>query len=233
LGITGSFQSLNGCLPGPNSVYNISACAIHARLSSILRGYSMKLIQAILAVTCMLFAVNGFAGKKEKVLICHVSADDGTIELINVSKNSKHLGNKAHTFAGISDYEPSEIGASGEGTEDSNGDGIDDGCEPQQACPCWAESELQSVTAENMDPTISCTAGSVIPGFAVLANLPGTTPGVEGGFIAMDAVFGGGSPRCLTLDFNPAGMVIEEDEASACIAQIAARCAAIGDPIAN
>jgi len=196
----------------------------------------MKLIQAVFAVTCMLFSANGFAAKAEKVLICHVDSEDGTIQLINVSLNSNHLGNEAHSFGGVSDFEPSLIGASGRGTEDSNGDGIDDGCEPElaTACPCWDESDLQSVTADNIDPFFSCEiGGSVLPNFAVIVNGQGTTPDVEGGFLAVDAVLGGGTPLCLTRDFDPFFMEIDDDEAGACIAQIAARCAAIGHAIPN
>lgn len=190
----------------------------------------MKLIQAVLAVTYMLFSANGFAGKAEKVLICHVSSDDGTIQLINVSQNSNHLGNESHFFEGISDYEPSEIGASGEGTEDTNGDGIDDGCEPAQDCPCWDLGDLQSVTAANKDE-YGCENGSTLPHLAVISNKREESLEVDGLFFAVDGVFNGGNPICGADVTLPIGLSISDDEVSTCIAQIAARCAAIGHAI--
>jgi hypothetical protein len=116
----------------------------------------LRLIKIVLTVTLMLFAATGFAAKKEKTLICHVGneegpggetylddpgcmpiedngyfcPDAGKIDLIEVSKTAKHLGNLSHEYDGISDYLPEDVYASGEGQEDSNEDGIDDGCEP-------------------------------------------------------------------------------------------------------
>ena len=106
----------------------------------------------------MLTATTVVAAKQEKELVCHVGSevgpgpdfddylddpgcipieennyfcpDAGKIDLISVAKASKHLGKPSHMYDGISDYTPEEVYASGDSKEDSNGDGIDDGCEP-------------------------------------------------------------------------------------------------------
>lgn len=116
----------------------------------------MKLFQTVFICTLMLIATTVVAAKQEKELICHVGnevgsggevylddpgcipieendyfcPDAGKIDLILVTKRAKHLGNPSHTYDGISDYTPDEVDASGEGDQDSNGDGVDDGCEP-------------------------------------------------------------------------------------------------------
>lgn len=213
----------------------------------------MRLLQVILAITFLLFTVTGFAARQEKILICHVgnelgpngeeydstcvpeeangycSADAGKIDLILVPENAKHLGNPSHEYGGISDYEPGDVGASGDGTEDSNGDGIDDGCEPPEACPCWDEVELLSVTADNNLTDDSCSAVSFLPTAALIQNDEFISPTVEGGFAAINLV--DGAKICGRRDFEPSSLDITAEEADACIAQIAARCAAIGDPI--
>lgn len=138
----------------------------------------MRPIKIILTVTLMLFAATGFAAKKEKDLICHVGNEEGSegevylddpgcvpveengffcpdagkIDLIEVANTSKHLNNPNHTYDGIDDYLPDEVGASGEGNEDSDGDGIDDGCQPPPppaSCPCWTNEVLDSVDGFN------------------------------------------------------------------------------------
>lgn len=213
----------------------------------------MKLVQVIFAITFLLFTVTGFAARQEKTLICHVGnevgpsgeeydptcvpeeandffcADAGKIDLIVVAQKAadKHLENPSHEWDGISDYKPGDLGASGEGTEDSDGNGIDDGCElPAGDCPCWAESELQSVTAENNFAILSCSTGSIWPLFALIQN-DESEPEAYGGFAA---VAEGTQSFCTTRDSsNDVSTTVEE--ADACIAQIAARCAGIGDPI--
>lgn len=135
-----------------------------------------KLIQIIFACTLMFIATTALAAKQEKVLICHVGnemgpngevylddpgciphednnyfcPDAGKIDLISIAKVSKHLGNPSHEYDGISDYLPADVGASGEGSEDSNGDGIDDGCEPPETCPCWTASQMTELTPPNL-----------------------------------------------------------------------------------
>ena len=212
------------------------------------------MIRILMICTLILFATTGLAAPKEKVLICHVGnetgpggedylddpdctpsedngyfcPDAGKIDLILVAQSATHLDNPAHTYDGISDYEPGDVGASGEGTEDSDGNGIDDGCEPQEICPCWDVADLQSVTAENHYDPASCEYFSVqYPFFAVLQN-DDFLPEVEGGFAARSSP----SPsNCETRDFPPYYMEITPEEADVCIAQIAARCAEIGHPI--
>ena len=206
-----------------------------------------KLFQIVLACILMLIAATALATKQEKVLICHVGnetglggevylddptctpsdangyfcPDAGKIDLIVVAKVSKHLNNPNHEWDGISDYEPSDVGASGDGTEDSDGDGIDDGCQPPETCPCWDEVELLSVTAENQ-ADFSCLYH---PTNSLIQNDDVVFPTVEGGFLTRSYI-----PDCLTRDF-PFSMVITVDELVVCNAQIAARCAAIGRPI--
>ena len=216
----------------------------------------MKFIQIVIGCTLLLFAVTGMA-KQDKTLICHVgnelgpngeeydpncvpdkfngycSADAGKIDLIVVAEKAaaKHLNNDSHSWDGISDYEPSDVDASGDGTEDSDGDGVDDGCEPVEPCPCWDVGDLMVVTADN-NYTDSCSGNPFLPPYpmgALIENDEIDDPEVEGGFAASN---GGGFPvACYTRDFLPGFLEITADEANACIEQIATRCAAIGDPI--
>lgn len=97
-----------------------------------------------------------------------------------------------------------------------------------ECCPCWEEAELQSVTAENqLDPGLgSCSSFFAS---AVIQNIPGSTPGVEGGF----AVFTNpnGDSACLTRDLPPFQLLITQEEAEGCEQSIRARCEAIGTPI--
>jgi hypothetical protein len=206
----------------------------------------------------VLLAEAAAAGPKPKALICHVGStegpsgetyldnpncvpafengyfcpDAGKVDLIVVTSTRTHLQSPSHSYGGLSDYEPDDVGAGGDSTEDHNGNGIDDGCEPEQDCPCWAESELLAVTAENEtdDPDFnSCAtgAGTQLPNFAGIQNVPGSTPGVEGGFVAQITE---GGAFCIVRD-NSDTVLITNGEAYACMAQIAARCAAIGEPI--
>jgi hypothetical protein len=95
-----------------------------------------------------------------------------------------------------------------------------------RTCPCWEESELLSVTAQNQAPgTIgpSCVGSGLE--FAVIQNFPGSTPGVEGGF----GVFSPGT--CATRDLPPFFLAITVEESQACAQQIRDRCEAIGTPI--
>ena len=198
----------------------------------------MRLNQVLCACTLVLFTAAGHAAPKEKDLVCHVDSETGNINLIVVSKTANHLGNPAHSYDGISDYKPNLVEASGDSTEDSNGDGIDDGCEPSQECPCWAEMELLSVTADNNHPAFSCSTafsfpeGAVIRA-AVIQNNATAQPAssVEGGFGAVRASSPDDPGYCNTRDIPPNFLDISDEEAAACIDQIVARCAAIGDPI--
>jgi hypothetical protein len=96
----------------------------------------------------------------------------------------------------------------------------------ERVCPCWDEAALNSVTAANQ-------TGDSCPGQVILdtiQNMPGSTPGVEGGFAADPAGILMGSPACLTRDLPPSALGITSEEAQVCADQIAARCAAIGSP---
>jgi hypothetical protein len=198
---------------------------------SIKGRFLMNSVKLVIASILLLVSGNLFAAKEPKVAVCHVGGD-GTIDLIVVSANSNHLGNSEHSWDGITDYAPAEIGASGDGTEDNDGDGIDEGCEPPAgvACPCWEESELQAVTAENHNTGASCNGGgvSVLPIAARIENISGASPGVEGSFTAV------GIPEvfafCQTRDFALL-LEITAEEAASCISQIVDRCEAIGFPI--
>ena len=65
-----------------------------------------------------------------------ICPDAGKIDLISVASANKHLNNPSHAFGNDSDYRPEDKFASGEGKEDSDDNGVDDGCEPI-VCPCW------------------------------------------------------------------------------------------------
>ena len=187
----------------------------------------MRLIKIIFVVTLMLFAATGFAAKKEKTTICHVGneegpggevylddpgcaphegngyfcPDAGKIDLIEVANANRHLLNPSHMYDGISDYLPEDIGASGEGKEDTNGDGIDDGCEPPTlACPCWdtfTESEL--VAAFNAFPPSNGQC-SISEEIAYAVHSEGGPP-----FSWLEAFPSDPSPHCI---LQPGGGVV-------------------------
>jgi hypothetical protein len=187
----------------------------------------------LFVVSILLFASgNLMAAKAPKVLVCHVSGD-GEINLILVSANSNHLGNAKHNFEGLTDYEPATIGASGEGTEDIDGDGIDEGCEPPEgvACPCWETSDLMAVTEANFAPEFSCESGSFLP-FAATIETYDNEPGVAESFAA--GLFESGLGFCQTSEGQGAaaeGLPATDDEAASCISQIVDRCNEINHPI--
>lgn len=152
----------------------------------------MHFTRILLSIVFVLFASTALAAKPEKTLVCHVGnevgpggevylddpgcvpieeneyfcPDAGKIDLIEVAKANKHLNNQSHEYDGISDYLPEEVDASGEGKEDSNGDGIDDGCEPPPACPCadmWATAS-QGWNAFIQSPLVPLyLAGDLLP----------------------------------------------------------------------
>jgi hypothetical protein len=91
-------------------------------------------------------------GKKDKVLVCHVGSelpeydpactegcgDAGKVDLIAVPDLARHIGHPGHAYLGVVDFEPLPAGATGIGSEDSDGDGIDDGCEVDFSRPIGA-----------------------------------------------------------------------------------------------
>ena len=91
--------------------------------------------------------------------------DAGKIDLIEAAKTNNHLSNPNHTFEFapgefVSDYEPDP--AWGGSTEDTDGNGIDDGCEsPAPAsnlsCPCWNNyTEASLVAFIDSWPEVDC-----------------------------------------------------------------------------
>jgi hypothetical protein len=202
----------------------------------------------ILICTLILIATTGLAAKQEKTLICHVGnevglggetylddptcvpgdvngffcPDAGKVDLIVVAKPAKHLNNPSHEWDGMFDYEPIEVLASGDGTEDSDGNGIDDGCEPADVCPCWAESELQAITAAD-NLLISCDP-AYYPTFLFLWAYER-----EVLFLAQ-AIH---SQLCSTDSTGTIALYITQAEADICMSQLAKRCADIGHPVTN
>lgn len=215
----------------------------------------MKPTHLLLAAVLLLTAT-GLAASPDKGIVCHVGneagpggevylddpgcvpgedngyfcPDAGKIDLLVVGNVSAHLDNASHGWDGLTDYDPIEVGASGDGTEDSDGNGVDDGCEPPLPCPCWAEQDLLSVTAGNHLLANSCSAVSSLPFAAIIQNDQELeNPEVEGGFAAFASDV---APSvCATRDFEPFQLLVSAAEAAACVSQIASRCAAIGDPL--
>lgn len=192
----------------------------------------MNAVKLVLLSIFLFGSCNLFAAKAPKVLVCHVGGD-GTINLILVSANSSHLGNDSHSFDGLTDYEPADIGASGDGTEDLDGDGIDEGCEPPigVACPCWVPDDLMAVTEENKADDFSCDTGSFLP-FLASIETGNNEPGVAEAFGAiLDPVLGSLCQTSEGQGETPSGLDITDEEAESCISQIVFRCNEINDPI--
>ena len=92
-------------------------------------------------------------------------------------------------------------------------------------CPCWEEAALQNVTAENLEQ-FSCI---VLEGGQIrLRNVPGSTPGVEGGF---EVRIDDSSAVCATRDLPPGILEITLEQGAACMQHVRDRCEAIGSPI--
>jgi hypothetical protein len=210
--------------------------------------------QLILFCTLILFATTGLAAKQEKTLICHVGnemgpngevydpacvpgenndnfcADAGKIDLIVVAKAAKHLNNDSHSWEGISDYEPSEVGASGDDTEDSDGNGIDDGCEPAEECPCWDEIELLGFTVENQY-IVSCD--SYTWGYPNVVLIQAFVDGNAFTTKAYNSDWR--DPPGCNIHY-PNGeyvqLIITDEEANVCLSQMYDRCVDLGRPVA-
>lgn len=93
----------------------------------------------------------------------------------------------------------------------------------ERICPCWEESALENVTAENQLGFNSC------PGIGLMDVIQNSAPapGVEGGFAA-DPQGLTGQPACFTRDHPPFSLSVSEDEAQYCADQILKRCTEIG-----
>lgn len=145
---------------------------------------------------------------------------------------------------GALDYEE----ACGIGTDpcnpDTDGDGVLDGADEcplegdmgfgvdavgcPNVCPCWANTDLLNVTAANHRDDFSC--GTQDSFEALIQNVRGSTPDVEGGFGA-DSGPWAGVPACFTRDFPPYQMEVSPEVAEQCKQQIFDRCAEIGFPV--
>jgi hypothetical protein len=192
----------------------------------------MNALKLVIVSILLIGSNNLLAAKAPKVLVCHVGGE-GEINLILVSANSSHLGNASHSFDDLTDYEPSTIGASGEGTEDIDGDFIDEGCEPPVgvACPCWEIADLSAVTEENNAQESSCDANSFLPLAATIETYDNEVDVAES-FAA--GLFAPGEGFCQTSEGQGqpvSGLPATDEEAAACISQIVDRCDEINDPI--
>lgn len=187
---------------------------------------SFSSMACVCLAIALLSAAGSAAAKPEKMKVCHVSSD-GKVNLLVVSPNAYHVGNPAHEFDGIIDYEPSDIGASGEGTEDSNGDGIDDGCEPPDnvACPCFDSVDLEIVTADNQSTDESCSTIDL----PLFMNIAATPPIIEG----LPAMFFANQSQGICFNIIDGVSVGDVQEIESCINLIASRCAAINTATAN
>lgn len=165
-----------------------------------------------------------FAEQQKKMLVCHVDSEDGAVKLINVSKNSNHLGNPAHEFDGLTDYEPVPEGASGIGKKDSNGDGIADGCEPLEPyCPCWNVFEIGVIAANT-------NAYCPDSGEGVLLKLDAG----DGDFAEVREFFDKTSQSLATecflyLDKTVIASDLSSEEREACVGILVDACSELGD----
>jgi hypothetical protein len=156
-------------------------------------------------------------GKQDKIAICHngTETDDGgeSWDLIQVGNSTSLARHLAH-----GDYVPAP-GA---------------GCD--LACPCWVPADLEVITAANHGAGyISCSNFSTPypdgAGIRTVNVAPGDNTSYWGFYAYTGAT---GYPRCAVHEYGSAETPLDEilpDEADACIAQIAARCAAVGDPM--
>lgn len=176
------------------------------------------------------------AGRGDKIAICHVSVSpqgDLRIQLISDKNPDRHIGNPDHVWEDVYDYLPMHFGASGKGKHDSNGNGIDDGCEV--SCPCWQYSELEQVTGDpaSHHPDYYCTnfytspnstqPGSSFPEWSSIA-----TRHDDSSFVWATARVDGRNSSCSNF---PQALGIASIQAEACAAEIAQRCDDTGDPI--
>jgi hypothetical protein len=201
------------------------------------------------------------AAKQNKMLICHVGneagpggetyldepdcepsdlngyfcPDAGKIDLIVIAEKAaaKHLVNPSHHWDGISDYDPYDLGASGKGTEDSDGNGVDDGCEipVENDCPCWDVIELTAVTAENQKEFLSCNSyNRYYPNLGMMQAKEGE---VFLSFRVWNSAshLSNGQAGCTVYHEGNNGMLLTDQEAEICISQVYTRCAETGRPV--
>ena len=142
----------------------------------------MNFTRILLSIVFFLFASTALATKHEKkqkhekTLVCHVTGS-GKINLLSVSKAAKHVGNPSHSYGDVADYFPETIGATGVGKDDSDGDGVDDGCAAESVCPCWIDADLP-VLSDVIDCEVSYDVAGSGALFATIEWLP-TPPDVD------------------------------------------------------
>ncbi len=157
-------------------------------------------------------------GKEHLVLLCHVGhelpeydpeckgrrcGDAGKIDLITVTEKAaeKHFDSD-HTYNDVSDYYPADQGATGVGNEDTDGNHVDDGCEPMGTIVVVKE------TLPDGDPTqftfSGDVSGTIGDGGQLSAQLaPGNyavSETVPSGWDLTSAVCSDGSPDDINLD---------------------------------
>lgn len=208
----------------------------------------------------VLFVSTTLTAKQNKMLVCHVGnevgpggetflddpdcepsdlndyfcPDAGKIDLIVIAEKAaaKHLVNPSHYWDGISDYDPIAMGASGDDTEDSDGNGVDDGCEipVEDACPCWGRIELQAVTETNQMP-LSCNAyNEFFPYLGLMQALEDNSAIVFRAYTS-EWISSGGVAGCDAYHEGINLRDISEDEALVCISQIYDRCEELDRPV--
>jgi hypothetical protein len=128
---------------------NILVCHVGSELSSIGETYMEN-------PDCTL--PDGWDDEVDGEFTC---PDAGKIDLISVSKKAKHIGNEAHSFGGDSDYAPvmADVGGDPADFEDHTVplDGIDDGCETEELCPCldlWDGPPFAAISFTSGSPPV-------------------------------------------------------------------------------
>jgi hypothetical protein len=107
---------------------------------------------------------------------------------------------------------------------------------PWLVCPCWAEAELQAVTADNFIPwfELSCNLSDEFPNFwALIAAVPGSEWGHNFGFAVLSNPNHPSGPMyfCQVVDYPDYTQTdVAPAEADICISQVVKRCADIGHP---
>ena len=99
--------------------------------------------------------------KADKAFVCHVGnelpeydptcdplletcGDAGKIDLIHVAVNAaaQHLANPSHCYDSTCDYAPEGDTGAADAKEDTDGNFVDEACEPLIECPCFDETDL-------------------------------------------------------------------------------------------
>ena len=154
------------------------------------------------------------ASAQAKAPLCHYDADADTYALKLVTARAE----SAHRNHGDA--------APGEAVPTMEGFTFDDSCMAvaDVSCPCWAESDLDVVTADNQ------LSGSCVPysdGTGI--ELFGINDRSFVGFSALFTSSGGGVCQAV-----PGGVIdISAEEVQVCVRQIQDRCDEIGGPVGS